>query len=520
MARVLKDLLTSNEPLFVFALSQLERSTGGAGVDVKLIGDITHKAHDIMRTLSLDPADTTSRELYLALNAYVSRTKDYTIFLDADYVLLRVEDEIISFNIIDIIENIHHELGFEARTVSHGQRALRGEIADRYLNHPRTHEGTTSQLLLDAGISVEDHVPNDKPLLALFDETAQAKNDTKKTQGESMDNDAPHILAIGDIFTDAFIKLDEKYAFVEKDESGKEWLKLPFGSKPPYEQVDIVRSVGPSPNAAVSFARLGLNSSLMAWVGGDDVGREAIQHLESENISTSSMVVEQDKATSYWYVLRHGSDRTMLVKSEKYQYVWQDPERVPDWIYLAYIGADSWPLHEGLLAYLEAHPEVKFVFQPATYHFEWGPEKLAGFYKRAYMTVMNREEAEQVTGQSHDDLRGLANGLHELGSEVVVITDGAHGSYASHDGHLVTIPNYPDPAPPTDRTGAGDAFASTITAALALGKSMDEALTWAPINSASVVQKIGAQAGLLHRDELFDWLGKAPEEYKVTDLEG
>jgi ribokinase len=131
---------------------------------------------------------------------------------------------------------------------------------------------------------------------------------------------------------------------------------------------------------------------------------------------------------------------------------------------------------------------------------------------------MNREEAVDVTGKSYDSLHDLANGLHELGPKIVVITDGPNGSYASFDGKLVTIPNYPDPAPPVDRTGAGDAFASTIVAALASGESMETALTWAPINSMNVVQKLGAQAGLLKKSELQKYLDDAPESYKVTEL--
>ncbi len=67
--------------------------------------------------------------------------------------------------------------------------------------------------------------------------------------------------------------------------------------------------------------------------------------------------------------------------------------------------------------------------------------------------------------------------------------------------------------PPVDRTGAGDAFASTFTSALALGKSVEVAITWAPINSMSVVQKTGAQAGLLTEKELEEWLKKAPDWY-------
>ena len=77
----------------------------------------------------------------------------------------------------------------------------------------------------------------------------------------------------------------------------------------------------------------------------------------------------------------------------------------------------------------------------------------------------------------------------------------------------------PDPKPPLERTGAGDAFSSTVTSALALGKSLPEALSWGPINSMSVVQYVGAQKGLLTREALEKYLREAPESYwpqKIT----
>jgi ribokinase len=78
------------------------------------------------------------------------------------------------------------------------------------------------------------------------------------------------------------------------------------------------------------------------------------------------------------------------------------------------------------------------------------------------------------------------------------------------------MPPYPDIQPPYERTGAGDAFASTFISALALGKTPREALLWAPINSMSVVQKIGAQEGLLSRDVLEKLLANASTNYKVV----
>ena len=395
-------------------------------------------------------------------------------------------------------------MSFEQRKLDHAQRHLRLELIKRYAEHDRTDNEIVKSLAEQSDIHKQADAEH--PILAL----------EAISRGEQ--TDAPSILMIGDIFTDAFIKLDEDYAFVEKDEEGNEWLKLPFGSKPPYVQADIVRSVGPSPNAAISCARLGLRASLMAWLGDDQYGKESLGHLKSENVETESMVTEEGTPSSYWFVLRHGTDRTMLVKSESYKYEWKAPASKPDWLYLAYIGENSWHFHEGLAEYLEENQDVQFVFQPATYHFEWGVEKLAQLYRRANVLVLNREEAMQVTGKPHDDLKVLASALHELGPEIVAVTDGAHGSYVSSGEKLVTVPNYPDPAPPVDRTGAGDAFASTFVAGLALGKDLEEALRWAPVNSASVVQKVGAQGGLLKMDELQQWLEKAPDDYQISEV--
>lgn len=503
MTHVLKQLLGNDHPLFTQNLMQLERAAGNVGVDVRLIADITEKAHSILRELGLDPADSHAKEVYQALLSAVKANKAPQLLQNVPFVLLDFGNDIVSFNLQDAIENAHHELAFDQRTSAHGLRHLRLEIIRRYAEHDRTDNELVHNLSEEIGIKL-----------------------TKDEGHPSMEHDSaqhdkkPTVLAIGDIFTDAFIKLRDDSARIDIDEDGTKRLSLPYGSKPAYDHVDIVKSVGPSPNAAVSMSRLGIDTQLMAWIGDDQPGKEALEHLDKERVGTTNMVTEQEVKTSYWYVLWYQADRTMLVKSEPYAYEWTDPVEEPEWIYLSYIGEDSWPLHEKLVAYLETHPNVKLVFQPGTFHFKWGIDKVRELYRHAHLVVMNREEAMEVTGKGYDSIRELANGLHDLGPHIVVITDGPNGSYASYDFKLVTIPNYPDPAPPLDRTGAGDAFASTIVAALAKGESMDTALTWAPVNSASVVQQLGAQAGLLKTDELERWLSKAPEDYKLAEIDG
>jgi len=80
------------------------------------------------------------------------------------------------------------------------------------------------------------------------------------------------------------------------------------------------------------------------------------------------------------------------------------------------------------------------------------------------------------------------------------------------------VPIYPDPKPPYDRTGAGDAFSSTFVAAIIRGADVAEALLWAPINAMSVVQKVGAQSGLLSEPEISHFIREAPANYHPERL--
>jgi sugar/nucleoside kinase (ribokinase family) len=168
--------------------------------------------------------------------------------------------------------------------------------------------------------------------------------------------------------------------------------------------------------------------------------------------------------------------------------------------------------------WLDENPAVKLAFGPGTYQLEAGAERLSRIYRRTEVLVLNREEAVKVSGGNYDDIHDLLSRLHALGPKTVVITDGPKGAYASNGQEVLKMPLYPDPAPPYERTGAGDAFAATFVAALIKGNTIEGALQWAPINSMSVVQKVGSQAGLLNEAGIEAWLRQAPDWYKSERL--
>ena len=139
-------------------------------------------------------------------------------------------------------------------------------------------------------------------------------------------------------------------------------------------------------------------------------------------------------------------------------------------------------------------------------------------YAAAAIVYMNKEESQRLLKTKENEVKKLLAGLRALGPKLAVITDGKAGAYLGTETGDWFIPIYPDPAPPVDRTGAGDAFSATFTAALALGETPLDAFTWAPINSMSVVQYVGAQAGLLTKKELLNYLAAAPGNYHPQKL--
>jgi len=326
-------------------------------------------------------------------------------------------------------------------------------------------------------------------------------------------------VAVGDLATDAFIQLSEKDARVVCDVEGKPCqLTMNFGDKLPYKDVTVVDAVGNSPNASVSAHRLGLAAALVTNIGHDRVGKDALAALRTEGVATDYVKVHEGKSTNYHYVLRYGAERTILIKHETFPYRLPAFPTPPRFLYFSSVGEDAIPFHHEIAQYVQANPATTLVFQPGTFQIRLGYAALKDLYAVTGVFFCNKEEAQAILGIDEQDVPTLVRRFHELGPKIPVITDGPRGAYALDGAQIWHMPMYPDPAPPVDRTGAGDSFSSTFTTALALGMSVQDALAWGPINSMSVVQHIGAQKGLLTRAKLEEHLANAPAAYKAEQV--
>lgn len=323
------------------------------------------------------------------------------------------------------------------------------------------------------------------------------------------------VLCVGDVVTDAFIKLFDDQAEVQNTKNGP-LLAIPFATKLPFDYAEVIYAVGNAANAAVNFAGLGLSTAFVSNVGGDGAGRDIITALDKKDIDTRFIRVNSRKASNYHYVLWYKEERTILIKHEDYEYHWPKfkASEIPKWVYFSSISEKAIECHDDIADWLDDNPDVKLAFQPGTFQMKAGAERLKRIYAHSDIFACNREEAVLITGGSYDDLHDLFNRFHQMGCKVVVISDGPKGSYASDGENRFKMPLYPDPKPPAERTGAGDAFTSTFVASIISGNTIEGALQWAPISSMNVVQHVGAQAGLLNEKELAELLKKAPEWYK------
>jgi ribokinase len=328
-------------------------------------------------------------------------------------------------------------------------------------------------------------------------------------------------VAIGDLVVDAFIELSKDDADVSIDmDTGRKTLQMSFGEKLPYNEVVVVNAVGNSPNAAVAAKRLGLQSALIASVGHDRNGADCLEALRTEGVHTDFVKVHEGKITNYHYVLRYGPERTILIKHEKFPYILPNFDTPPRFIYFSSIGEHGLPHHFEVAKYVKDNPETKLVFQPGTFQIKLGADKLKEVYESTEIFFCNKEEAQLILQTSQQHIPTLLREFKKLGPKLPVITDGPEGAYVVDENDQAWhMPMYPDPADPVDRTGAGDAFASTFTAAIAFGLTPAEALAWGPINSMSVVQYIGAQKGLLLKEQLTQYLMNAPADYKARQID-
>jgi ribokinase len=316
-------------------------------------------------------------------------------------------------------------------------------------------------------------------------------------------------LSIGDTSHNVFLEMtDETVNIVCRKDNENCQICFSWADKIPVKSLNDTIG-GNSCNAAVSFARLGFKTALHTHVGDDDQGARIIRILGAENIDSGYVIVDKDKGTNFSTVINLHGERSILVYHEHRHYTMPkfEPAR---WVYLSSMGEGSESIFPDICRYVD-ETHTKLCYQPGTFQLKMGAEATKELLQRTHVFMVNKEEAELYLGvEPTDDFRSLMDGIMALGPRIALVTDGPKGAYVS-DGKEYIYLGIIEEAPRNEATGAGDSFSSAFAAALATGTSLGEAMLWGQAQASSVIQKVGPQAGLLHRKQLQHIIDSHPD---------
>jgi ribokinase len=311
------------------------------------------------------------------------------------------------------------------------------------------------------------------------------------------------LLAIGDATLDVFMHLNDASVMCELDNHNCK-MCLNYGDKIAVDKVDFIIG-GNAANAAVGSKRLGLSSAYLGTIGNDDTGKQIQSVFHKEGVSTEYLTVAEGEASNYSVVLNFQAERTILVHHNPRHYVW-NVVHPPKWAYLTSAGAGFEPLYDKAIDMVRAG-NVFLAYNPGTHQLKKGYEFLKPSLAITNILFLNREESSGLLNiQGEVSITELLTGLKNLGPQMVVITDGAKGSFV-YDGKTIYQCGIFN-GPVVERTGCGDAYATAFTVAICEGKSISEAMMWGSANSTSVLAYVGPQAGLLTVDGINQMIEK------------
>lgn len=310
------------------------------------------------------------------------------------------------------------------------------------------------------------------------------------------------VLCIGDAKLDAFLTLSET-SKVRLDENTEE-LCFKHGEKIPVEHTKFAVG-GNAANVAVGLSRLGIKATIAAEIGDDEFSLKIINTLAKEHIDRGFIRQDQNRESSFSIAISYKNDRTLFSEHFKRDHDFRYEGVETKWIYLTSLGEEWTHAYEKAINYA-AEQQAQIAFNPGTLQLTDKSAATESALRASNILFINKEEAKRlIYGYSNeynsDDIQQILSNVKALGPKTVVITDGENGSYALDNDNNFYHQD-PSPSNPVELTGAGDSYATGFLAATIHGLGIQDAMAWGSTNAASVVEQIGAQDGLLRKDEM------------------
>ncbi len=313
------------------------------------------------------------------------------------------------------------------------------------------------------------------------------------------------VVAIGNAKVDVFLQVHETNKHFRFDPLTRE-ICVKSGDKALVDRAYFMIG-GNAANVSVGASKLGFKSAIIAEVGDDEFSSKIINTLKREGVSEVHLKQTQGDS-SVSVILNFNGERTIFEEEVERDNDFSFDEISTKWIYLTSLGEKWRGAYKKTLEFIISN-NVKLAFNPGTFQIDAGKEGMDDILKNTDLLFVNKEEAQKILNQKSrsveheetEEIEYLLRGLQSKGSKIVVITDGIKGSWSIDEkGNFFSCD--PINTSVVEKTGAGDSYATGFLGAVLSGLDLKTAMLWGNQNAGSVIGMVGAEAGLLTREEM------------------
>jgi sugar/nucleoside kinase (ribokinase family) len=310
------------------------------------------------------------------------------------------------------------------------------------------------------------------------------------------------------------------------------YLALAVDTKIELETI-LYSTGGGATNSAVSFSRLGFDTSIICLLGNDGAAHAVIQQLELEKVNTKFVQSTDAAQTGRSFIVpsEHGQ-RTILAfrganNNLAREHISFSAFKQFELLYITSLSDGAASL---LLPISQKAHEfgIKVATNPGGSQLQAGKGAEILFKSLSYLDILilNAQEAELFMGTipknklktkkiNSSKTNNLPSLLHPTscfnivdyfatifahGPRIVVVTNGAEGVYVGTEKEIIFHPALKIDV--VNTVGAGDSFGSCFVASIMNGASTEQALINGMLNSASVLTHHDAKEGLLTKHGL------------------
>lgn len=259
-------------------------------------------------------------------------------------------------------------------------------------------------------------------------------------------------------------------------------------------------SGGSASNAAAALSMLGLKVKMLAKLGDDHDAEFILQEMKQYQVEY--ICLHQSKHhTDFSTIMSSTKEKDRIIYTfkeasrdlEKNDFKQQD--LAASWLYLGSLMGKSFQVGKEIVR----NTKSLVLFNPSLYLARQGKNYLKPILSRTTILVLNLEEAQAVLKVKSGKIEALLRGLHQLGPETVIITNGEKSVHALQRDIMYSL--IPPKVKIIHTAGAGDAFTAGFLAGLIKKYSFEDALRLGQVNASSVIQHIGCKNTLLNEKE-------------------